>query len=177
MNKSELTSNQLGELFEFSKNYSVPDWKFQECHLKQYKDIPKEIKPYYLSSLKITLQTDGYLLFDFSKLLENKLECEIASFITFFINLFGNQIKIFDKLNSVWRKIGVDLNKDPNKSEGIGESPLHMDFVNSEFPPEIVCLFVIRPDSYGGESTLSRISGIEKDLIPSVIATLKKNIF
>ncbi len=177
MKKVELNSNQLIELFESSQKFIVPSWEFPVSYLAQFKDLPDTLQPEYLQSLKHDIKKNGYLLFDFSEILDDKSESEISAFVTYFINIFGKQIKIFAKLNSVWRKIKVDINKHPNKSEGIGESPLHMDFVNSEFPPDLVCLFAIRPDLFGGESTISRIEEIENHLSTKSIEILKQKIF
>ena len=61
----------------------------------------------------------------------------------------ADQIKVFLDL-PLWRDVTVDLNRPPERSEGVGRSPLHMDFVNAEFPPDFVCLLCIRSDPLGG---------------------------
>jgi hypothetical protein len=63
------------------------------------------------------------------------------------------QIKIFDKV-PLRREVSVRLDRPVNRSEGIGASPLHIDFVNAAFPPEFVCLYCIRPDPLDGGTSV-----------------------
>jgi hypothetical protein len=61
-----------------------------------------------------------------------------------------------------WRPIGVDLARDPSRSQGIGVSPLHMDFVNAENPPDLIMLYCERSDpAGGGNTTLAPTSAAE----------------
>lgn len=110
MKKVGLISNQLIELFENSQNFMVTKWEFLVSYLAQFKDIQDTLQPEYIQSLKHDIKNKGYLLLDFSEILDDKSESEIAAFVTYFINIFGKQIKIFDKFKSVWRKISVDIN-------------------------------------------------------------------
>lgn len=64
----------------------------------------------------------------------------------------GTPIQVFDR-HPAWRPIGVDLARDPHRSEGAGVSPLHTDFVNAERPPEFVLLYCAQPDPAGGGHT------------------------
>ncbi|HET9897361.1 MAG TPA: TauD/TfdA family dioxygenase [Streptosporangiaceae bacterium] len=69
------------------------------------------------------------------------------------IRIFANQ--------SEWRPIGVKLDRAPDRSEGVGQSPLHMDFVNAQNPPDLVMLYCQRPDpAGGGQTTLAPISAV-----------------
>jgi alpha-ketoglutarate-dependent taurine dioxygenase len=69
------------------------------------------------------------------------------------LEAIGQPIQVFDRYPT-WRPIGVDPDREPARSEGIGESPLHMDFVNAQNPPEFVLLYCQRDDPMGGGSTL-----------------------
>lgn len=70
----------------------------------------------------------------------------------------ARQIRVFGNIPD-WRTIGVNTTKDADRSEGTGESPLHMDFVNAEFPPEYVVLLCVQADPLGGgQSTLSSVT-------------------
>jgi hypothetical protein len=70
----------------------------------------------------------------------------------------ARQIRVFGD-RPKWRAIGVDTAKDADRSEGTGESPLHMDFVNAEFPPDYVVLLCVRTDPLaGGQSTLASLA-------------------
>src|SRR5215471_1942788 len=64
----------------------------------------------------------------------------------------GRPIQVFDNCTA-WRSIGVDTQREPSRSEGVGESPLHMDFVNARNPPEYVMLYCERNDILGGGDT------------------------
>ncbi|MEN3536102.1 TauD/TfdA family dioxygenase [Microbispora sp. ZYX-F-249] len=65
----------------------------------------------------------------------------------------GRPIQVFGE-HPAWRPIGVRLDREATRSEGAGESPIHMDFVNAEDPPDIVMLYCERPDSLGGGHNL-----------------------
>ncbi|MGO1048693.1 TauD/TfdA family dioxygenase [Crossiella sp. CA198] len=53
-----------------------------------------------------------------------------------------------------WREIGVRTDRAPERSEGVGASPLHLDFVNAANPPDLVGLCCHRPDPHGGGATM-----------------------
>ena len=70
----------------------------------------------------------------------------------------ASQIRVFSNRHN-WRTVGVNTEKQADRSEGIGESPLHMDFVNAEFPPDYVVLLCVRTDpTGGGQSTLASMT-------------------
>lgn len=78
---------------------------------------------------------------------------ETPSAVTSLVRLLASPIAIFRR-RPFWREIAVLLDRPPRKSEGIGDNPLHMDFVNAECPPEFVFLFCLRPDPCGGGASL-----------------------
>ncbi|MFF7975780.1 TauD/TfdA family dioxygenase [Streptomyces sp. NPDC007905] len=51
---------------------------------------------------------------------------------------------------SLWKDIGVKVDKDPGKSSGIGYNAFHMDLVNGTLPPDYTTLLCVRPDALGG---------------------------
>ncbi|MEU2834838.1 TauD/TfdA family dioxygenase [Streptomyces lavendulae] len=51
---------------------------------------------------------------------------------------------------SLWKDIGVKVDKDPGKSSGIGYNAFHMDLVNGTLPPDYTTLLCVRPDPLGG---------------------------
>lgn len=101
-----------------------------------------------------------------------------AGIVTRLLSCFGTPIKVFDNEYGHWRKIDVDVNRPASKSRGIGNLPLHMDFVNAENPPDLVSLFCVRRDpAGGGNSLISRHIGFEKELSTRSIKLLKQKIF
>ena len=82
---------------------------------------------------------------------------EWAASVASMMRPVARQIRVFP-IREDWRTIGVDLARPADRSEGIGESPLHMDFVNAEYPPDYVVLLCLREDPLGGgQSTLASI--------------------
>jgi hypothetical protein len=92
------------------------------------------------------------------------------------LELLGEPIQVFARYPR-WRPIGVDLNRSPNRSEGIGESPLHMDFVNSEYPPDFVLLYCEQSDpAGGGETVLAPVSAV-RELADDLKEKLRGNYY
>ena len=102
---------------------------------------------------------------------------EAASAVSTYAACLGRPLKVFSA-QSHWRRLGVDLTRAPERSGGSGESPLHMDFVNAEQPPDLVLLLCLRPDPMGGGySVVSDIRGIEAQLRGDLIETLSERQF
>lgn len=181
MKIKKITSEQFELLEGLSQEYIVDNWDFPKWTHGKISNLKFDSNSNLfktLSKFNNDLENSGYLLFDFSDNLKTKGITQEATFISFFVALFGEPIKIFDNLNTHWRKIGVNLLKNPNKSEGVGESPLHMDFVNASNPPDFVCLYVIRPDTGGGgASTLADFSKVENFISKNSLEELKKSQF
>lgn len=81
-----------------------------------------------------------------------------AASVVSLLQPLARQIRVFASKRD-WRTMGVDLDKAPDRSEGTGASPLHIDFVNAAHPPDYIALICVRNDPLGGgESTLSAIA-------------------
>lgn len=77
-----------------------------------------------------------------------------------------------------WRIVGVDPSKEHDRSEGVGASPLHIDFVNAEWPPEYIALVCVRADPLGGgQSTLSPLDEALACLAAGDLALLSERLF
>jgi hypothetical protein len=85
-------------------------------------------------------------------------------------------IQIFEQYPR-WRPIGVKTERPPTRSEGVGESPLHMDFVNAADPPDFVVLYCERPDPAGGGDTILAPTSIAESLSPEIRAVLARPYF
>lgn len=95
-----------------------------------------------------------------------------------FLRLVAEPFRVFACDPDPWHPIPVDLSRPPNRSRGIGMLPLHVDFVNTERPPELTVLFCARPDPLGGGATiLSRIEGVERELDETFVRELNKQQF
>ncbi|MDZ7703631.1 MAG: hypothetical protein U5L04_03995 [Trueperaceae bacterium] len=165
------------ELVELSGVYPVSDWDFNhwghsDIDLGAYEHTNNLVR-----EVEKKLLADGFAIVDFAFLLEEHDEAVVASAITIFLSGLGDPLRIF--LNRPhWRKLRVDLSRSPERSEGAGQSPLHMDFVNAENPPDLVCLFCVTPDPLGGgASLLSEINGVEKLLADEHIDVLSNAQF
>lgn len=101
----------------------------------------------FIHELKLELEFSGCALLN---LVDS--ECAPVSLIQI-LGVIGIPIRVFKKFN-FWRPIGVDLDKDPERSEGVGIGPFHLDFVNASEPPAFVCLYCEREDPLGGGATV-----------------------
>lgn len=92
------------------------------------------------------------------------------------LSALSTPIQVFDRYPG-WRPMGVDVAREPSRSEGTGSQPLHMDFVNAEDPPDLVLLYCARADPAGGGG--SRVATIpDTGRLPEhVRATLSEAIF
>lgn len=74
----------------------------------------------------------------------------------------GTPIRIFAG-QPTWRALRSDPQRPAGSSGGWGAQPTHMDFVNAQFPPELVCLYCYRDDpGGGGASVLSPVAVTER---------------
>lgn len=180
-NKIKLNINELKVLDLTSNSYLIDSWDFvtwvNDSNSTQSStsfDIVNRIS----INVNEDLKKQGFVLIDLDTLLQNWDEGSVARIATFIVSLIGKPIKIFNGLSSHWRKIGVNLAKHPNKSEGIGYNSLHIDFVNAEFPPDYVCLFTLQHDiNGGGHTVLANIENIEDNLCLEDLNQLKTKQF
>lgn len=148
------------------------DWEYQ--YLDRAIDSDKVLC--LKKEINETINSYGYLVIDFRQcnITHNILFPKLSTYIC---SLVGTPIKVFTN-KPHWREINVLLDKHPNRSEGIGESKMHIDFVNASLPPDYICLFCNRIDSLGGGSTLLFDTYKIDDLLSnSTIQVLKKKIF
>lgn len=124
-----------------------------------------------------TLKRHGYCVLEFDEI-DSIQEDKAITYFSYFLKLIGLPIIVFQNSQLLWRKIGVDLLKDPQSSEGVGNSPLHIDFVNSTNPPDLVGLLCIRPDkNKGGKSLVANIKDAINKLDEKDINELSKPIY
>lgn len=71
------------------------------------------------------------------------------AFLNAVLRELGRPIRVF-MTHPYWKPIGVDTSRPLDRSGGVGDQPLHMDFVNAEFPPDIIVLHCVRADPAGG---------------------------
>ena len=142
--------------------------KFEKHHLKLESELEK---------CKLLLKKYGYCVLEIDN--HNILQQDkVITIFSYFLNQLGSLITVFQNDNLLWRKIGVNIEKHPQSSEGIGNSPLHIDFVNSTNPPDLVGLLCVKPDiNGGGISLVSNIKDISQKLSEKDREHLKKNIF
>lgn len=173
-----LSPKDINLLVKLSLPYKVDDWFFPKWHYGSVMNIQFDKLTNFRKKLFLRLSEQGFFILDLSYLLENHSECETARVVTFIKSLVGKPIKIIDVLDTHWRQINLDLNVNPNRSQGIGGNPLHIDFANVEFPPDYIALFMIRPDPhFGGKSTLANIENIDTILPVNSLRELRKKQF
>lgn len=158
----------------FHLDWDFPIWNDTQS-LCNRENIPKKLKVIQLEAKRL-LDTNGFVVFHLGPIFSEL--SQPAFVVTRFISLFGQPIRVFKLLPGHWRVVDVDLNRPPNRSRGIGHLPLHLDFVNAEQPPDLVCLMCRRSDPQGGGiSLISNYSDIQNELCTHTINILSKPIF
>jgi hypothetical protein len=113
------------------------------------------------------LQLQGFVVLGLDQLLNNLAEGEAAAATTVLLSCLGIPLRVFLS-HPYWRRLGVDLNRPFARSGGIGDQPFHIDFVNANNPPDLVCLLCVRSDPLGGGASLiASLDGIERELNPT----------
>lgn len=155
--------------------WSFPDWRSEWSFAQGKLDQHPEIED-FRSRVSEALSRRGYLVLKLgSSLITDK---EAPFLVTRMLSVLGAPIRIFDKEPGHWRVVDVDLKRPPSRSRGSGFLPLHMDFVNAENPPELVCLLCIREDPRGGgNSLIARHRGVENEIDPQSYQRLMKVTF
>ena len=118
---------------------------------------------------------DGFFVIDFDDFFESDFEQKtvVPIILSGIMHPFG----VF-KRHGLWKEIGVDLKKDPNRSSGIGYNSFHIDFVNTTSPPFYSILFCVKEDpSGGGQTIISNFHKAIKELSLFEIELLKDEIF
>lgn len=132
----------------------------------------------FVRSAQENIKRHGALIADVSPLLNDYSGGEAAGLIMCFLDNLGSPIRVFSNNPSHWRVLDVDLSRPPNRSRGTGHLPLHMDFVNAENPPDLMCLLSLRVDPLGGGQTIiAPLDGVEDDLSELDLHTLGQRKF
>jgi len=109
----------------------------------------------------------GFCVFRFGPDICNWDEDELSRFLLAFCSLFGIPIRVFDRW-PMWKPLGVSFEVGPGRATGVGLNPLHIDVVNSMFPPDYVAFFCDRVDPLGGgHSLFSNLLGAWKASSPT----------
>lgn len=178
--KLNVSVRELEELIVLADNYPVQGWNLVEWPYGNL-DLSSQIispKLYQLfEDIKGTIHTHGLVVIGLAKLIEMVPNKTSAAVTLLLLSTLGIPLRVFLR-HPHWRQLGVDLNRPPSKSGGAGHNPLHMDFVNAENPPDLVCLLCLRSDPLGGgESLVAQISDIEHLLSTEEICALSRPQF
>ncbi|MCH0562156.1 TauD/TfdA family dioxygenase [Streptomyces sp. MUM 2J] len=77
--------------------------------------------------------------------------------VTALVSLIATPLRAFDRW-PLWKPLGTNLTIDPMRATGSGYNPMHIDVVNSTFPPDYSALLCVRPDPRGqGHSLVSQV--------------------
>lgn len=155
---------------------------FNSCNIdfSLMKTIRQEISqtdfPYLIEASKFLHESsDGYLILDLGKDFDfkNNFNSTLTVILCGVLSPFG----IFEKFG-LWKEIGVDLYKEPNRSSGVGYNPFHIDFVNTTIPPFYSILFCVREDPNGGGQTIvSNFHRAIQELSEEELKQLHKEIY
>jgi Taurine catabolism dioxygenase TauD, TfdA family len=106
----------------------------------------------HTDELRASLRDQGVAIASVVPMIEPTSD-EAQIFLDGVFRQLGEPIQVFAPYPE-WRPIGVRPDLEPTRSQGVGESPLHMDFVNAAEPPDIVVLYCARADPGGGGASL-----------------------
>ena len=175
-----MPDSSLKELVALASKYPVNDWDFVDWTYGST-DLSMQATSHNLSQFLDTLRreifTHKFVVIGLSTLIDTFPPSIAAAAATLLLCTFGTPLRVFLS-HPYWRKLGVDLSRPPESSGGSGNSPFHMDFVNAQNPPDLVCLLCLRPDPLGGgRSLLASIDGIEQLLDPVHVDILSRPQF
>ncbi len=167
------------DVIDLGLNYGTEvDWSFDE--LGEIADDFSDKKNFSSSDTfreaNSRLTEFGFVVLDLSGAFQGGLPD--PTIVTRCIALFGTPIRIFAPPHPFWRVVDVDENRPANRSRGVGTLPLHLDFVNADNPPDVICLFCSRSDAKGmGRSTVANFVGIENELSEGDRKLLEERVF
>jgi Taurine catabolism dioxygenase TauD, TfdA family len=95
----------------------------------------------------------GFCVFRFGSKICDWPEEDLSNVLLCFCSIFGIPLRVFDRW-PMWKPLGVSFEVGPQRATGVGLNPLHIDVVNSRFPPDYVAFFCDRVDPLGGGQTL-----------------------
>lgn len=111
----------------------------------------------FCTDISKALKMEGHVVVDFAALSNEVDLLRERTEITAVLAFLGTPMRIFDAW-PLWKPIETKPEIDPWRAGGTGLIPLHMDFVNCEFPPEYSCLFCLVEDpGGGGDNTVSNV--------------------
>lgn len=123
-----------------------------------------------------TYQDQGYVTFRPADVdLDDDLELVKERILEIMVRI-ATPIVVFER-HGQWREIGVKPDRELHRSEGVGASPLHMDFVNSYNPPDLLCLYCVRNDAGGGGVTTLAPTACVDALSSGVAQHLARRVF
>ncbi|WP_328769415.1 TauD/TfdA family dioxygenase [Streptomyces sp. NBC_00286] len=100
---------------------------------------------------------DGFAVLELAELLDATGIQYDARVITALLSLIARPLRAFDRW-PLWKPLGTNLAKDPMRATGAGYNPMHLDIVNSTWPPDYSALLCVRPDPKGrGHSLVSQV--------------------
>lgn len=100
---------------------------------------------------------EGFAVLDLAELLDTA-PSEDAGLraVTALTSLIATPLRAFDRW-PLWKPLGTNLDVDPMRATGTGYNPMHLDIVNSTWPPDYSALLCVRPDPKGqGQSLVSQ---------------------
>lgn len=133
-----------------------------------------ELKSVDLSPQRIRddLTRDGFT----TRTLTGDPEIDLPS-LRHVLRRLGEDLHVFQR-EGFWKPLSTDPDRPPGASGGVGFNGLHIDCVNVTEPPDVVCLYCVRPDPLGGGMNLvARIGGIEHELSAAAVSELSKPQF
>lgn len=165
--KKDLPASTFKELARLVHHYPVASWDFEEwpyghLNLESQTDVSGLVQ--YVNAILVDLQLQGFAVLGLYQLLNALDEDKAASAITLLLSYLGTPLRVF-LTHPHWRRLNVELNRPLASSGGIGDQPFHMDFVNADNPPDLVCLLCIRSDPLGGgASPIALLDGLEHEI-------------
>ncbi|MEV6948184.1 TauD/TfdA family dioxygenase [Streptomyces sp. NPDC051172] len=104
------------------------------------------------------LDGEGFVVLELGGLLDavdTQVDCLRA--VTAMLSLIARPLRAFDCW-PLWKLLDTNLTLDPMPATGSGYGPMHIDVVNSTWPPDYSALLCVRPDPKGqGHSLVSQV--------------------
>ena len=173
--RHNLSPANIRELVQYAQLVPVSDWSFRAWPFDQNGPEPA-VGPQIgqvAEMFERELWLSGFVVVGLAPLLDDFSEPIAAAATTLLLASLGYPLTVFSR-HPHWRRLGVDTSRPPEKSGGAGRSPFHMDFVNAENPPDLVCLLCLRPDPCGGgESLLADLAGVENLVSHAAVQSLR----
>jgi len=77
-----------------------------------------------------------------------------------------------------WKPLVADPDRPAGRSGGTGLNSLHIDCVNTTHPPDLVCIYCVRPDPLGGGRTIvAPLDQVESQLTAQTLRVLQRPVF